>query len=39
LAVDAEYHRGRTIRIEVWSETGEPIPVEPDIVFGQDSVR
>ncbi len=39
LAVDAEYHRGQTIRIQVWSETGEPIPVEPDIVLDLDSVR
>jgi antitoxin component YwqK of YwqJK toxin-antitoxin module len=39
VAVDAEYHRGQTIRIQVWSETGEPIPVEPDIALYQDSVR
>ena len=39
LAVDAEYHRGQTLRIQLWSETGEPIPIEPDIVLDQDSVR
>jgi hypothetical protein len=35
LAVDAEYHRGQTFKIQVWSETGEPIPIEPDILFDQ----